>query len=207
MECARRGPWAIGGRERHHPPDCHKLRGSFVCLFSGPWAVAETPPIGSQVNSRATQRPTHMDFDAVFDAHYADLVRYCRRLTGDEDSAEDAAQESMVRLFGNEVRGNTGDIRAWLFTTATHLTRDRYRVDTNRKKLLEVHPVRPGEWESPDRSLERKEGPGAGASSARCAQAERQGDPGTAVLGIQLPRNRRGHRGRGIIHRHTARTS
>lgn len=101
--------------------------------------------------------PTHVDFDATFDQHYPPLVRYCRRLTGDADVAEDIAQESMVRLFDNVVTGPDFGIRAWLFKTATHLVRDRYRVGQNRLRLLSVHPVRPSEPESPDSSLERKE--------------------------------------------------
>lgn len=124
--------------------------------MSDPEEVA-TDPIGLPVNLQAIRPTTHVDFDAVFDAHYADLVRYCRRLTGDEDAAEDLAQESMFRLFGNEVRGGPGDLRAWLFTTATHLARDRFRVDRNRRRLLEIHPVRPAEREAPDQALERKE--------------------------------------------------
>ena len=98
-----------------------------------------------------------MDFDATFDQHYAGLVRYCQRLTGDHDLAEDIAQESMVRLFDHGVTGPEAGLRAWLFKTATHLVRDRYRVGKNRLRLLEEHPVVPSEPESPDRSLERRE--------------------------------------------------
>ena len=109
------------------------------------------------MHARLTQRPTHVDFDVVFDEHYADLVRYCRRLTGESDVAEDIAQESVCRLFGHEVRAGPADVRAWLFTTATNLARDRYRTTTNRRRLLELHPVRPTELESPERALEREE--------------------------------------------------
>ena len=98
-----------------------------------------------------------MDFDATFDQHYPALVRYCQRLTGDRDVAEDIAQESMVRLFDHEVTGPVAGVRAWLFKTATHLVRDRYRVGKNRLRLLEEHPVAPSEPESPERSLERRE--------------------------------------------------
>jgi RNA polymerase sigma factor (sigma-70 family) len=98
-----------------------------------------------------------LDFDATFDEHYADLVRYCQRLTGDRDVAEDVAQESMFRLFGNELRGGPEGVRAWLFTTAIHLVRDRHRVDRNRRRLLELHPPTPGTQEPPDRLLERAE--------------------------------------------------
>jgi len=98
-----------------------------------------------------------VDFDATFDQHYPPLVRYCQRLTGDRDLAEDVAQESMVRLFDHQVTGPGPGIRAWLFKTATHLVRDRYRVSQNRLRLLEQHPVLPSEPDSPERSLEREE--------------------------------------------------
>jgi RNA polymerase sigma-70 factor (ECF subfamily) len=71
--------------------------------------------------------------------------------------AEDIAQESMVRLFDHRVSGHDFGIRAWLFKTATHLVRDRYRVGQNRLRLLTIHPVRPAEPESPESSVERKE--------------------------------------------------
>ncbi|MDX1492587.1 MAG: sigma-70 family RNA polymerase sigma factor [Longimicrobiales bacterium] len=98
-----------------------------------------------------------MDFDTTFEAHYPGLVRYCRRLTGDNDAAEDVAQESFVRLFDHGIDGTPGGLRSWLFKTATHLVRDRYRVNKNRQRLLEENPVRPSGNESPERSLERSE--------------------------------------------------
>ena len=98
-----------------------------------------------------------MDFDSTFDQHYPSLVRYCHRLVGDVDAAEDIAQESLVRLFDHQVSGPEPGIRAWLFKTATHLVRDRYRVGQNRQRLLAEHPVRPSEPESPETSLERQE--------------------------------------------------
>jgi RNA polymerase sigma-70 factor (ECF subfamily) len=98
-----------------------------------------------------------VDFDATFDEQYPDLVRYCHRLTGDLDVAEDMAQESLVRLFGLGTHVDSGGIRAWLFTTATHLVRDRYRVDRNRRRLLAANPVTPEESPSPERVLERLE--------------------------------------------------
>ena len=98
-----------------------------------------------------------MDFDATFDEHYPGLVRYCQGLTTDRDVAEDIAQESLLRLFSHGVKGTSTGMRAWLFKTATHLVRDRYRVEDNRRRLLEIHPVRPTEPESAERSLERGE--------------------------------------------------
>ena len=113
-----------------------------------------------------------MDFDATFDEQYPGLVRYCHRLTADGDAAEDIAQESLLRLFTHGVTGSESGLRAWLFKTATHLVRDRYRVDENRKRLLEIHPVRPNEPENPERALERNEAK-ATARAALAALAPR----------------------------------
>lgn len=98
-----------------------------------------------------------MDFDQTFDDLYPPLVRYCHRLTGDRDAAEDAAQEALVRLFTREVEGPPPALRAWVYKTATHLIRDRYRVEENRRRLLRENPVEPAREETPDRRLERLE--------------------------------------------------
>lgn len=98
-----------------------------------------------------------MDFEATFDELHPGLFRYCHRLTGDPDLADDVAQEAFVRLYDHQVEGDEHGIRAWLFRTATHLVRDRYRVDENRRRLLEANPVRPAETEQPDRGVQRGE--------------------------------------------------
>jgi len=97
-----------------------------------------------------------VDFDQTFDELYPPLVRYCHRLTGDRDAAEDTAQEALVRLFTHAVEGPPPALRAWLFKTATHLVRDRYRVEENRRRLLQENPVEPSALEGPERALERR---------------------------------------------------
>jgi RNA polymerase sigma-70 factor (ECF subfamily) len=98
-----------------------------------------------------------VEFDSTFDEIYPGLVRYCHRLTGDRDVAEDAAQEAMVRLFSHSVKGPLPALRAWAFKTATHLVRDRHRVEENRRRLLQANPVKPGHGEGPERHVERRE--------------------------------------------------
>jgi RNA polymerase sigma factor (sigma-70 family) len=110
----------------------------------------------------------HVEFDTTFDEIYPLLVRYCQRLAGDRDVAEDAAQEAMVRLFTHGVEGPIPALRAWAFKTATHLVRDRYRVEENRRRLLRVHPVEPPTGEGPERRVERRES----EERARAALAE-----------------------------------
>ena len=98
-----------------------------------------------------------MDFETTFDQLHAGLFRYCHRLTGDPDLADDVAQEAFVRLYDHRVEGDERGVRAWLFRTATHLVRDRYRVDENRRRLLEANPVRPAAMEQPDQGVQRGE--------------------------------------------------
>jgi RNA polymerase sigma factor (sigma-70 family) len=104
---------------------------------------------------RNPQTAHAVDFDLTFDELYPPLLRYCHRLTGDRDAAEDTAQEAMVRLYTHGVEGPTPALRVWLFKTATRLVRDRYRVEENRRRLLEANPVTPGETEGTERALER----------------------------------------------------
>ncbi len=98
-----------------------------------------------------------VDFDALFDDVYPRLHRYCLRMAADADIAEDAAQEAFVRLLDHRVRGELPGLKAWLFKVATHILRDRAKVEQNRARLLEVNPVLPGSHSTPDEELERRE--------------------------------------------------
>jgi RNA polymerase sigma factor (sigma-70 family) len=98
-----------------------------------------------------------VDFDALYDEVFPPLFRYCQRLTGDPDVAEDVAQEAFVRLLDRKVTGERAALRVWLFTVATHLIRDRWRVSTNRRRLLEINPVTPGAAPDPEVETERRQ--------------------------------------------------
>jgi len=98
-----------------------------------------------------------VDFDAFFDDVFPSLFRYCMRLTGDADTAEDVAQEAFVRFVRDEPQGPHKALRVWVFKVATHLVRDRYRVSENRRRLLERNPVIPSAMPHPEADLERSE--------------------------------------------------
>lgn len=89
-----------------------------------------------------------MEFEQLFDQVYPSLLRYCHRLAGDRDVAEDMAQEAFVRLHRNGVTGPMPALRVWLFRVATRLIQDRGRARRNRARLLEEKPVLP--WAAPD---------------------------------------------------------
>jgi RNA polymerase sigma-70 factor (ECF subfamily) len=63
--------------------------------------------------------------DALFRMHYAPLAGWCRRMLGDEEAAHDIAAEAFVRLLGRWT--TVTDPRAYLYTTALNLVRDRWR--------------------------------------------------------------------------------
>jgi RNA polymerase sigma-70 factor (ECF subfamily) len=71
-------------------------------------------------------------FRAFFDEWYPRLVLYLRARLGDEDQAEDIAQEAFVRLLDNEPRDAVG----WLFAVASNLAIDQQRIANGRARHL-----------------------------------------------------------------------
>lgn len=106
---------------------------------------------------RETEEAAHGRPQGLFHDVYPALFRYCVRLTGDADAAEDAAQEAFVRLFERGPRAERPALRVWLFRVATNLVRDRARVRSGREDLLEKHADREQVAPSPERHLERRE--------------------------------------------------
>jgi RNA polymerase sigma-70 factor, ECF subfamily len=97
-----------------------------------------------------------VDFDALFDTAYPPLFRYCSRLTGDPDQAEDLAQEAFFRLLDRRVTGTESGLRSWLFRVATNLARDRSRTRETRQRILAAVPP-PDPAPGPDRAAIRAE--------------------------------------------------
>jgi RNA polymerase sigma-70 factor (ECF subfamily) len=65
------------------------------------------------------------------------LLGYLLRILGNRSDAEDVLHETFLRLF--EGRGQysaRGRFRAWLFTVATHIARDRLKQTRRRDELL-----------------------------------------------------------------------
>ena len=78
-------------------------------------------------------------------AHYPEILSYCRRHTPDEQSAEDAAQETFlkaVRHLGAYVQ--RGKFRAWLYKIAANTCTDCYRKSRAGDPLPEGGYTDPG---------------------------------------------------------------
>jgi RNA polymerase sigma-70 factor (ECF subfamily) len=97
-----------------------------------------------------------VNFEALFDAVYPSLFRYCNRLTGDPDQAEDLAQEAFFRLLDRGAEGTESGLRSWLFMVATNLVRDRARTRETRRRILSGFPP-PENSPGPDQDLARAE--------------------------------------------------
>lgn len=93
----------------------------------------------------------------LFREVYPSLCRYCVRLNGDPDAAEDVAQEAFVRLLDARLEGGSAVRKAWLFRTAGRLIKDRAKVKRNRLRLLRTLPQADASPVAPDGLLELKE--------------------------------------------------
>jgi RNA polymerase sigma-70 factor (ECF subfamily) len=76
-------------------------------------------------------RAVRVTFLDEIEPHRRDLYRYCRGLTGSVWDAEDLVQEALLRAFAKlaELHWDVANPRAWLFTVATNVWRDRMRKD------------------------------------------------------------------------------
>lgn len=75
-----------------------------------------------------------MDIERLYREHAGVLYRYVARLTGDDDVAADAVQETFVRLVERDAPPR--ETRGWLFTVATRWAFERARTQARRVRLL-----------------------------------------------------------------------
>ncbi len=77
-----------------------------------------------------------MNVERLFRAHYAELFRYSNFMSGDPDVAHDIVQDAFMRLQERPPK-HQENVRSWLFTVATNLVRDRTKLESRRRALLE----------------------------------------------------------------------
>ena len=106
-----------------------------------------------------------VDLNALYLEHNEALTRYLTRLTGDRDSAADAAQEAYSRLL-SQPPARDDNLRAWLYTVATNVVRDGWKKQQTALRLVKSQDAVPTAASAPDPHdlVERKE----------CRQAVRQ---------------------------------
>ena len=94
------------------------------------------------------------DLAQLFQQFYPSLVRMLYRRTGDQDRAEDLAQETFARA----VAAPPNNPRPWLFAVALNLVREDGRRAATRGRRLELLRAEHDEpANAPDAEMERRE--------------------------------------------------
>ena len=79
-------------------------------------------------------------WETLYDDFWDRLVRFCCRMTHDEDRAEDLAQETFLRALARQgllASLSTAQQKSWLFETAHNLFCDQMRRKAKEQQLLE----------------------------------------------------------------------
>jgi RNA polymerase sigma-70 factor (ECF subfamily) len=72
-------------------------------------------------------------FETILEAHHAEIYRYLLRITARAAEAEDLSQETFLRAYrAYRALAPDANVRAWLFTIATNLTRNHFRAERRR---------------------------------------------------------------------------
>jgi RNA polymerase sigma-70 factor (ECF subfamily) len=93
------------------------------------------------------------DLAQLFEQYYGSLVRMLYRRTGDQDRAEDLAQETFARA----VAAPPDNPRPWLFAVALNLVREDGRRNATRGRRLELLRSDDRPASGPEVDLERNE--------------------------------------------------
>jgi RNA polymerase sigma-70 factor (ECF subfamily) len=86
-------------------------------------------------------------FEAAVRPHYANLVRRLVVVLGDENDAQDVAQEAYLRAFRAWDHFDGSDVRGWLYTIALRLAFNQLR--RHRRWLAAVRRIEPKAWTDP----------------------------------------------------------
>jgi RNA polymerase sigma-70 factor (ECF subfamily) len=81
--------------------------------------------------------------NALMERHSGPIFQFLFRLLGDEQDANDLAQETFVRVYRHRERFDGGKFTTWLYTIAGNLARNEYRRRSR-------HPVVSLQMESAD---------------------------------------------------------
>ena len=105
--------------------------------------VPRTLADGSAVRSAADVDDPRV-FETAVRPYYAGLVRRLVMVLGDEQDAQDVAQDAYLRAFRSWDRFDGIDVRAWLYTIALRLAFNHLRG--RRRWLAAIQRVDPRPW-------------------------------------------------------------
>ncbi len=81
-------------------------------------------------------------FNSLVDRHQAHVYGLCRRMLGQPEAAEDAAQETFLAAFRGIQGFQGGNFQGWLLRIAANQCRDEYR---RRSRRISAGTLTPGE--------------------------------------------------------------
>jgi len=86
------------------------------------------------------------DFDALFRAHYAEIVRYLAVRLGSRDDAADVAAEVFVAAWRGvpRLRYRGRPVLAWLYRVAANMAADELKRSARERPLTESEPAADG---------------------------------------------------------------
>lgn len=89
---------------------------------------------------RAAERSRDkVEFEVLFLAHYEAVYRLLFRILGSSQEAEDLAQETFLRLYGQRFpQGREHHVRSWLYRVATNLAYNALRGQRRRERRQEA---------------------------------------------------------------------
>ena len=86
-------------------------------------------------------------FETAVRPHYASLVRRLVLVLGDENDAQDVAQDAYLKAFRSWARFDGVDVRAWLYTIGLRLAFNQLR--RRHRWLAALQRVEPRPWRDP----------------------------------------------------------
>jgi RNA polymerase sigma-70 factor, ECF subfamily len=73
-------------------------------------------------------------FETMVSAHHGEIYRYLQRVLGRADDADDLSQETFLRAYrAYRSLPMDANVRAWLFSIATNLTKNHFRSESRRR--------------------------------------------------------------------------
>jgi RNA polymerase sigma-70 factor (ECF subfamily) len=107
---------------------------------SGPSAAGAAA--AAEAARPAGEALSEAEFAALYRQLAAPLAAYARRTLGDAEEAHDVVQETFYRYLRAELPAGTDPetARPYLYRTASHLMRDRWRRGTRERRWREAHP-------------------------------------------------------------------
>lgn len=110
-------------------------------------------------------------FDLIVQRYKVPLVNFAYRFVDDQETAEDLAQETFIRIYKNvkRYRKDMAGFRTWMYRIAANLCKNELRYRNRRLEILANPPIDNRDTDSdpiesasdisagPDRQLEEKE--------------------------------------------------